>query len=69
MKYLCALLLAAAVLLSGCAANVRKTPGENARLAIPADSSRQIVMNVTGSEIPHCLRPPHSGIHGFANDS
>lgn len=50
MKYLATLILVTAVLLSGCAANVRKTSGENARLAIAADSSRLIVMNVTGSE-------------------
>jgi hypothetical protein len=50
MKYSVALMLITAALSSGCAANVRKSSGENARLAIATDSSRHIVMNLTGSE-------------------
>lgn len=51
MRAFCVLLLAATALLGGCAANVRRAPGDTTRLAIPAASAGNIVMNVTGSQV------------------
>jgi PDZ domain len=52
MKYLFVVaLLAAATVLSGCAANVRRSLDNQVGLTIPRTSAQKIVMNVTGSDI------------------
>lgn len=48
MKTLRLLALAAAISLTGCAANVVKTPVGSAPLRVPAEASTRIVLNVAG---------------------
>lgn len=41
----------AAILLSGCAATVHKVAQDDAPLRIPTESTKNIILNVTGSEV------------------
>src|SRR5882757_5680715 len=49
MKFVSWALIFLAVLLSGCAATVKKTSSDTASIVIPKESTKKIVMNVTGS--------------------
>ena len=50
MKSLTLVILSVAVLLGGCAANVRQSSPQSAPVAVSPDSSKYIVLNISGSE-------------------